>query len=73
MVDFVGTGGVPFEETFICAHAGADRWTAASVGIAEAAARKKTTSISPRNGELSEKAGFGCRADKFLGAGEDHS
>jgi hypothetical protein len=22
---------------------------------------------------LSEKAGFGCRADEFFGAGEDHS
>ena len=29
-------------------------------------------SISPRNGELSEKGGSGCRADWFLGPGEKH-
>ncbi len=33
----------------------ADRWTVASVGIAQAATPKKPISISPRNGEVSEK------------------
>ena len=28
----VAAGGKPFDETFICQHAGADRWTVASVG-----------------------------------------
>ena len=36
-------------------HGAADRWTAASVGIAQAAAPKKTIPISLGNGELSEK------------------
>ncbi len=30
----VAAGGKPFDETFICQHAGADRWAVASVGIA---------------------------------------
>ena len=29
--------------------------------------------LIPRNGEVSEKAGSGCRADWFLGPGADHS
>ena len=61
-------GREPFDETFICQHAGADRWTVASVGTAQAvAAPKKTIPISPRNGEVSEKAGSGCPGDGFSG------
>ena len=30
----VAVSGKPFDETFICQHAGADRWAIASVGIA---------------------------------------
>ncbi len=53
---------------------GADRWAAASVGIAQAAAApKKTIPISPRNGEVSEKAGSGSRDDGLSGPGEDRS
>ena len=49
-------------------------WAAASVGIAQAvAAPKKTIPISPRNGEVSEKAGSGCRDGGFSGPGEDRS
>ncbi len=51
----VAVGGASSEETFICQHAGADRWAAASVGIAQAATPKKPIPISPRNGEVSEK------------------
>jgi hypothetical protein len=42
----------------------------ASVGIAEAAAPKKRIPLSSRNGELSEKAGFGCRGDRLSGPGK---
>jgi len=66
----VAAGGKPFNETFICQHAGADRWTAASVGIAQAATPKETILISPRNGEVSEKAGSGSRGDGVLGLGK---
>ena len=53
---------------------GADRWAAASVEIAQAvAAPKKTIPISPRNGEVSEKAGSGSRDDGLSGPGEDRS
>jgi len=45
-----------------------DRWTAASVGIAQAAV--KTIPLSPCNGELSEKAGSGCSGDGFSGPGK---
>ncbi len=43
----VTAGGKPFDETFICQHAGADRWTVASGGIAQAAAHKNMIPISP--------------------------
>ena len=66
----VAAGGKPFDETFICQHAGADRWTVASVGIAQAVTPKKTIPISPRNGEVSEKAGSGSRGDRFSGLGK---
>ena len=60
-------GREPSDSAAVCQYAGADRWAAASVGIAHAAAPKKTIPISPRNGELSEKAGSGSRADGFRG------
>ena len=63
-------GGESSDETFICQHAGADRWTAASVGIAQAATSKKPIPISPGNGGVSEKAGSGSRGDGFLGLGK---
>ena len=67
-------GREPSDETFICQHTGADRWAVASVGIAQAAAApKKTIPISPRNGEMSEKAGSGSRDDGLSGPGEDRS
>ena len=46
-----------------------DRWAVASVGIAQAATPKETIPISPRKGEVSEKAGSGCPGDEFLGLG----
>ena len=63
-------GGEPFDETFIFQHAGADRWTAASVGIDQGATPKKTSPISPRNGEVSEKTGSGSRGDRLSGPGK---
>ena len=36
----------------------------------EAAAPKKKLPLSSRNGELSEKAGFGCRGDRLSGPGK---
>ena len=48
-------GREPSDAAAVCQYAGEDRWTAASVGIAQAAAPKKTISISLGNGELSEK------------------
>jgi hypothetical protein len=54
----------------VCQYAVADRWTAASIGIAEAAAPKKRIPLSSRNGELSEKAGLGCRGDRLSGPGK---
>jgi hypothetical protein len=66
----VVVGGESFDATAVCQHAGADRWTAASVGIAEAAAPKKRIPLSTRNGELSEKAGLGCRGDRLSGPGK---
>ena len=50
----------PFDPTAVCQHAGADRWIGTPVGIAWAKAHKKTMPLSPKYGELSEKAGFGC-------------
>ena len=55
---------------FICQHAGADRWTVASVGMAQAATPKKPIPISARKGEVSEKAGSGSRDDRFSGPGK---
>ncbi len=53
---------------------GADRWAAASVGIAQVvAAPKKTIPIFPRKGEVSEKAGSGSRDDGLSGPDEDRS
>ena len=69
-IELAALGGESADETFICQHVGADRWTTASVEIAEATAPEKTISISPRNGELSEKAGAGSRGDKLLGPGK---
>ena len=47
------------------------RIDAASVGITQAvAAPKKTVPISPRKGEVSEKAGPGSRSNGFSGPGE---
>ncbi len=66
----VAAGGKPFDETFNCQHAGADRWTVHSVGIAKAVTPKETIPISPRNGEVSEKAGSGSQGDGFLGPGK---
>src|ERR1035441_3470781 len=57
-------------ETFICEHVGADRWTTASVGITQAVTPKKPIPISPRNGEVSEKAGSGSRGDRLSGPGK---
>jgi len=51
----------------VCQRALADRWTAASVGIAEAAALKKRIPLPTRKGEFSEKAGFGCRGARLSG------
>ncbi len=63
-------GGEPSDETFICQHAGADRWTVASVGIAQAVTPKEPIPMSPRNGEVSEKAGSGSQGDGYLGLGK---
>ena len=65
----VVVGGESSDEAAVCQYAVADRWTAASVGIAEAAAPKKTIPLSSRNRELSEKAGFGCQGDRLSGPG----
>ena len=56
-----------------CQHAGANRWAVASVEIAQAAGPKKTIPISPRKGEVPEKAGSGSRGDGLSGPGEDRS
>ena len=63
-------GREPSDAAVVCQYVGADRWTAASVGIAQAAAPKKTMPLSPRYGELSEKAGSGCPGDGFSGRGK---
>ena len=61
-------------EAAVRSDAGSDRWAAASVGIAQAAAApKKTIPISPRNGEVSEKAASGSRDDGLSGPCEDRS
>ena len=46
----------------------ADRWMGTSVGIAPAAASKKTITTSPWNGEVSEKTGSGNHSNEFLRA-----
>jgi hypothetical protein len=63
----VALGGESSDAAAVCQYAGADRWTTASVRIAEAAAPKKTIPLSSRNGELSEKAGAGCRCGRLSG------
>ena len=67
-------GREPSDAAAVRSDAGADRWAAASVGIAQAAAApKKTIPISPRNGEVSEKAASGSRDDGLSGPCEDRS
>ncbi len=64
-------GREPSDAASVGSDGGADRGAAASVGIAQAAAApKKTIPISPRDGEVSEKAGSGCPGDEFLGLGK---
>ncbi len=70
LVLLVAAGGESFDDTFICQHAGADRWAVASVGIAQAVTPKEPIPMSPRNGEVSEKAGSGSPGDEFLGLGK---
>ena len=43
----------------VCQHVGADRQIGASIGIALAAAPKKTITISSRNGDVFEKTASG--------------
>ena len=52
-----GRGAVTPPTSPLCgpSGAGADRWTVASVGIAQAVTPKKPIPISPGNGEVSEK------------------
>ncbi len=70
----VAAGRESSDAAVVRSDGGADRCAAASVGIAQAAAApKKTIPISPRNGEVSEKAGSGSRDDGLSGPGEDRS
>ena len=69
MVSVLPCGG---DAAAVRSDGGADRWAAASDGIAQAAAApKKSIPISPRKGEVSEKAGSGSRDDGLSGPGED--
>ena len=69
MVSVLPCGG---DAAAVRSDGGADRWAAASDGIAQAAAApKKSIPISHRKGEVSEKAGSGSRDDGLSGPGED--
>jgi hypothetical protein len=48
-------GGEPPDETIICQYAGADRWAAASIGIALGCSTPENDPNTTRNGELFEK------------------
>src|ERR1035437_7045784 len=63
-------GREPSDAAAVCQHVGTDSWAVASVGIAEAAAPKNTILLSPRNGEVSQKAGSGSCGDRLSGSGK---
>ena len=60
----------PSDAVAVSQDALAHRWTAPTIGIAEAAALKKRIPLPSGNREFSEKAGFGCRGVRLSGPGK---